>query len=144
MDSPSHRKNILNPAYSEVGFAAVNGKLAGKNTTIIVALYAKPALASVLGNTNPTFAAVAESNLERSESFMERLNRGLKSAAPSLIVTLALLGLAFLASLLAHKYRNQLPEHLRNSFYKHHALIKMSFITLLAVTAILSYGSGMI
>lgn len=56
MNSPSHRENILNKDYKDVGIGiAQYGDYQGhKNTTVIVALYAKSASVQVLGApTNP-------------------------------------------------------------------------------------------
>lgn len=39
MDSPTHRENILNPHYKEIGIGVVEGSLAGANTTIIVQFF---------------------------------------------------------------------------------------------------------
>ncbi len=39
MASPSHKYNILNRAYKDVGYAVVDGKLTGKQTTLVVAMY---------------------------------------------------------------------------------------------------------
>ena len=39
MQSPSHKKNILNEKYSDVGLAVVSGKIDGKNTNILVQLF---------------------------------------------------------------------------------------------------------
>ena len=39
MDSPGHRANILNPNYTDVGFAVQNGTLLGGQTTLVVAHY---------------------------------------------------------------------------------------------------------
>lgn len=41
MDSPSHRENVLNPKYDEIGFAVVNGKLSGEDTTLVVQMFGK-------------------------------------------------------------------------------------------------------
>gem|GEM_PF-5696315 len=38
-DSPGHRANILNPNYTDVGFAVQNGTLVGGQTTLVVAHY---------------------------------------------------------------------------------------------------------
>lgn len=43
MNSPSHKENILNPKYQEVGIGVVEGKLSGVNTTIIVQFFGAPA-----------------------------------------------------------------------------------------------------
>ena len=42
MNSPTHRENIVNPNYTEIGFAVVNGKLDGEETTLVVQEFAKP------------------------------------------------------------------------------------------------------
>lgn len=42
MNSPSHRENILNPNYKEVGIGVVEGNLAGTDTTIIVQFFGTP------------------------------------------------------------------------------------------------------
>lgn len=39
MNSPTHRDNILNPHYKEVGIGVVEGSLAGADTTIIVQFF---------------------------------------------------------------------------------------------------------
>lgn len=42
MDSPTHRDNILNEGYQEIGIAVVNGTLEGVETTLIVQLFGTP------------------------------------------------------------------------------------------------------
>ena len=42
MNSPSHRENLLNGNYEEIGVAIGSGLLNGRNTTIIVQLFASP------------------------------------------------------------------------------------------------------
>lgn len=42
MNSPTHRENIIKPEYTEVGFAVVNGVLAGEETTLVVQMLGKP------------------------------------------------------------------------------------------------------
>jgi len=39
MNSPTHKENILNPNYKEIGIGVVEGSLAGANTTIIVQFF---------------------------------------------------------------------------------------------------------
>lgn len=40
MQSPLHKKNILNPNYEEIGLAIINGKINDKDTTILVEIFA--------------------------------------------------------------------------------------------------------
>lgn len=42
MNSPSHKENILNPNYRDIGIGVVEGNLAGVNTTIIVQFFGAP------------------------------------------------------------------------------------------------------
>ena len=42
MNSPTHRENILNPNYKEIGIGVVNGNLAGADTTIVVQFFGAP------------------------------------------------------------------------------------------------------
>lgn len=42
LNSPSHRKNILNPLYHEIGLAAVSGNFQGKSTTVVVQIFGTP------------------------------------------------------------------------------------------------------
>ena len=43
MASASHRENLLNPRYQDVGFAVVNGKYGGYETTLVVQEFGTPA-----------------------------------------------------------------------------------------------------
>ncbi len=45
MKSPSHKDNILNPKYQEIGVAAVNGTLGGIKTTLVVQFFGTPSQA---------------------------------------------------------------------------------------------------
>lgn len=44
MKSPSHRENLLNPRYKDVGFAVVNGKYHGYETTLVVQMFGTKAV----------------------------------------------------------------------------------------------------
>lgn len=41
MKSPTHRENITQPKYENVGFAVVNGRLNGEETTLVVQMFGK-------------------------------------------------------------------------------------------------------
>lgn len=47
-NSPSHRENLLNPNYEEIGFAVVNGNLEGYDTTLVVQMFGKSRAAVLL------------------------------------------------------------------------------------------------
>ncbi|MDQ5981709.1 MAG: hypothetical protein QG570_466 [Patescibacteria group bacterium] len=40
--SPTHKDNLLNKNYSEIGFAVVDGELEGRKTTLVVQMFGKP------------------------------------------------------------------------------------------------------
>jgi hypothetical protein len=46
MESPTHRANILNPKYQEIGIAVIDGKLLGYETTLVVQMFGSPAQGS--------------------------------------------------------------------------------------------------
>jgi len=52
MNSPSHKENILNSNYKEIGIGVVEGSLSGVDTTIIVQFFGTPA------NSAPAISAV--------------------------------------------------------------------------------------
>jgi uncharacterized protein YkwD len=56
MNSPTHKENIINSKYSEIGVAVVNGKLQGVETTLVVQMFGKPA--SALAQTGPASSTV--------------------------------------------------------------------------------------
>lgn len=47
MASPTHKENIVNPKYSEIGIAVVPGTLEGKETVLVVQLFGAPGSGSV-------------------------------------------------------------------------------------------------
>jgi hypothetical protein len=142
LESPSHRANLLDAGYTEVGFAVVRGDMNHQATTLVVAMYGRP-----IGAPNASgevASAVTKTGASEPNNLWTHLRRGLHDLTPSLIFTLVLLGIATCVALLAHFYRRRLPVQLSRTWYRHHALIKMCFIAVLAVGAILSYGGGMI
>jgi hypothetical protein len=51
MKSPSHRENIINSRYEEIGVAVINGTINGLQTTLVVQHFAKP-LTAALGDAD--------------------------------------------------------------------------------------------
>lgn len=51
MDSPSHRDNLLNAKFEDIGVAVVNGELSGFETTLVVQMF---------GRAQPGYLAVSE------------------------------------------------------------------------------------
>lgn len=50
LNSQSHRDNMLNPNYTEIGIAVVNGVLQGEETTLVVQLFGRPLGATVVAS----------------------------------------------------------------------------------------------
>jgi hypothetical protein len=54
MNSPTHKDNIINPKYQEIGIGVVNGTLGGIKTTLVVQHFGTPVTAtSKIENNNP-------------------------------------------------------------------------------------------
>jgi uncharacterized protein YkwD len=53
MDSPTHRANIVNGKYQEIGIGVVNGVLNGLKTTLVVQHFGTPLSGQVLASTPP-------------------------------------------------------------------------------------------
>lgn len=67
MNSPSHRDNLLNNRYREVGFAVVNGKYGSSETTLVVQMFgtrssSAPTVVAPGTATNPSPAPIQEEN----------------------------------------------------------------------------------
>lgn len=85
MDSPTHRDNLLNPNYQDIGIAVVDGVLNGQKTTLVVqefgttSLIAHQPTVSVSGkdlpvskddyNSQPTLVASVQTNIDRQPLF---------------------------------------------------------------------------
>ena len=144
MASPEHQANILGEHYTQVGFAAVDGVLSGKATTLVVALYGAPvnvATPSVVGATN---AAVGNAAQAAPESLTTRFSRALHALTPAAVGSIIAALIATLVALVAHAYRKKLPKPLRQSWYRHHGIIKAAGMASLCFVVIFLYSGGQI
>lgn len=57
MNSPTHRENILNPKYTEIGIATARGMYEGRLTTFVVQEFGTPAASKVPAATTQTIPA---------------------------------------------------------------------------------------
>ncbi len=55
MASPTHRENILNQDFTQMGLAVVNGNLNGANTTLVVQIFAVPSAVTMKDNAGAEF-----------------------------------------------------------------------------------------
>lgn len=67
MRSPSHKDNIVNSHYQEIGLAVVNGTLNGVETTLVVQLFGAPAQAQASKPEIPPIARAAQEEVSISQ-----------------------------------------------------------------------------
>ena len=146
MASEKHRENMLKPSYSDVGFAVTNGELNGKPTTIVVALYAKPAANNVNLNTGPYTVSAAPVESDNSPikplTAAARIGIAIQSLTPAAVTSLALIFVAATVATTSHIYRKKLPKKLQKTWYKDHGVIKAAGLFAIAAFIILLYGGG--
>ncbi|MET0980376.1 MAG: CAP domain-containing protein, partial [Candidatus Saccharimonadales bacterium] len=142
MVSPEHRANILSPDYTEVGFAVMSGPLMGEEATIVVALYAAPAIESVAGVQNSQNVVAATSG--GSGGVVTQLGIAVQSLTPAAIGSVILLLFAAIVAFTAHLYRQKLPKPLRQSWYRHHGAYKMAGLSSVIVVVVTLYSGGQI
>jgi len=140
MDSAEHRKNMLEPDYTEVGFAVANEELHGKNTTVVVALYGRPNGTGVV--VPGTLIAGAQKG---SLSLIERFGIGMQSISPVSLGSIIVLSFLIMVAFVAHLYRDYIPHAVNHPRHRyHHGAIKMGLMFGLIVAMVLLYGGGQI
>ena len=143
MNSETHRANILNSRYSEVGFAVADGDIAGEYSVVVVALYARPASAdqpvrSGAGTLPSEIAATVNAGTAPLTYFAAAL----RSLSPVSLVSLGLLTVVGVAAILAHHYRRQWPKSWQKGWRRHHALYTFAGLIFVAVLVVLIAGGG--
>ncbi|MEO6110166.1 MAG: CAP domain-containing protein [Candidatus Saccharimonadales bacterium] len=145
MASASHRANILNGKYQDVGFAVVDGMLDGRDTSLVVAYYGAPV----------TTAAGVQGTEDSKIVYAPAINNGvgnpltyfgsaLQSLSPATLGGLALLGLVGLVAIIAHQYRRKLPVAWRRSWKLHHGMYTLVGVIGLGLVIVLATGGGQI
>lgn len=140
MASSTHRDNVLNAAYRDVGFAIASGDLDGKSTTITVAFYGAPQQSLVAGATSDRH--INEALVDVGLTPAARIGIALQSLTPVALTSLALLFVAATVAVTAHVYRSKLPRYRRESWYKHHGIAKTTGLLSVAAFIVLLYGGG--
>lgn len=140
MGSVEHRANILDPDYTDVGFAVKSGTLDDKPTTLVVALYGKPA------TFNAPLVTQAAVTTPKSESLgpVTRLGVAVQSVTPAAIGSLILLGFVVLIAAAAHLYRDHLPKARRHSHYRYHGVMKVGGALSLMLMVLYWYSGGQV
>lgn len=143
MASSSHRANILNSHYTDVGFAVVDGLLDGKNTTLVVAMYGQPmakATAVLGGEVEPKMDASKLGGL----SPMTKFGVAMQTMTPAALSSVMLLMFLAVTALATHTYRKQLPRAVRESWRYHAGAYKAAGLTSMAVAIVMLYSGGQI
>lgn len=141
MNSPSHRENVLGANYQDVGFATAEGEVDGRPTTVTVAFYGAPQRSLVAGLTT-TSRATQPSSVNTNLTLAARMGVALQSLTPAALTSLALLLVAATVAITAHFYRRKLPRQRRESWYKHHGVVKAAGLLSIAAFIVLLYGGG--
>jgi len=145
MNSETHRANIMNAKYQDVGFAVVDGMLDGRNTTLVVAYYGAPATAAVEGakDTKPAvvYAAPVEQGVGNPLTYF---GTALQSLTPATLGTLGLLAIVGAVAVAAHHYRKKLPVAWRKSWKLHHGMYTLVGTVGLALIVVFATGGGQI
>lgn len=108
MNSPTHRENILNDRFQEIGVAVGNGKIKGITTTVIVQLFGKPktAFASQSQNTLGETTLIPEIDVS---------NATLPSRSPYFLIWALIFGLIVLDGVMLRKLGlHTSSKHLRS------------------------------
>lgn len=157
MNSPSHRQNMLDQGYTDVGFGIVNATdyLGKDDQTIIVAFYAVPASLAVIDDTVSSEVASRQSNVSAPNSMTP--GRFTASAATPFISTLtngknlwlsfvvgAITGIAAAILLVRHGVRLKRMIHEGEVFIMHHPVLDLSFTAVVVIGVILSQSVGFI
>lgn len=145
MASPTHRANILNTKYQDIGLAVVDGILDGRPTTLVVAYYGAPATAAVEGAKDTTPAVVYAAPVEQGVGNpLTYFGTALQSLTPATLGTLALLTLVGAVAVAAQHYRKKLPVAWRRSWKLHHGMYTLVGTVGLALVIVFATGGGSI
>ena len=143
MNSDPHRDNLLNNDYQDVGFATVYGELEGSPATVTVAMYGLPVSSqAVAGASHSRRVQVPPATASLTPA--ARIGVALQSLTPAAMTSLALLFVALTVAVTAHFYRSKLPRNRRESWYKHHGVVKASGLLSMAAFIVMIYGGGQI
>lgn len=142
--SPTHRANVLNKNYTDVGFAVVDGKLQDQSTSLVVAYYGKPESSAVLASANEPVKKIFVQPQHQPFNIIASLGIGVQSLSPATLGSLIVLAIASFVALASYAYRNKMPKALRSSWYRHHGLYKVVGLSVVAFLLVVATGSGQV
>lgn len=145
MGSPTHRENILNKAFVDVGFAVVTGELQGEETTLVVAMYGAPVTVAATQAAAADHKGFLMSSVEDTvQQPLQYFSASFDSLSPVTIAILGLLAIVALVGVIAHHYRNKLPKSVQKSWRKHHGMYTFIGMLILGALIIVATGGGQI
>ena len=125
MNSPTHRANIVNPKYQEIGIGVVNGVLNGVKTTLVVQHFASPTSGVVQSSTD-SLPELVVSSVQNSVPLISPLQ--ISQVVGSIIFIVLISALAIDAYI---TYKNK-THRLTGSSVGHIGFIAIIFILLIA------------
>lgn len=147
MASPTHRENMLQSHYREVGFAAVDGELDGVQTTIIVALFATPASSDTV-----VIATTDSGDVGSVLGFLPRIGVSLQSMNPAVLGALSLAAIAMVIAIItfattrmrasdsASATKSKTQSH--GAWHRHHTVGKTIGLSAFVLFTMALFGGG--
>ncbi|HUC96285.1 MAG TPA: CAP domain-containing protein [Candidatus Saccharimonadales bacterium] len=143
INSPTHKANIVNKDYQDVGFAVVSGELDKKPATLVVAFYGDPADTATAATAN-TGTSFSESSQSNQPDILTQFAIATQSVTPAVMWAILILLFTAAVSVVAHINRHKLSKKLRKSWYRHHAMYKAIGLLSFGLAIIFLYGGGQI
>jgi hypothetical protein len=88
--SKTHRENIMNPRYTDIGVAVVDGKLFGSETTLVVQMFGRPAATAAM----PSLTEAAQTSIVLGDQNAHTTTATLHTPRPSWLPERVILGLS--------------------------------------------------
>ncbi len=139
MASPTHRANLLNADYKDVGFAVMTGTLDGQPTTLVVAEYGEPLTAATAAPT--TYVAPINN---ASTSPWASFASAIQTLNPASLAILSILTVVGIVAAAAHHFRKKLPKYWLKSWRVHHGAYTLIGVVIAGVIVIAVSGGGQI
>jgi hypothetical protein len=145
MNSETHKANILNNQYTDIGFAVVDGDLAGRPTTLVVAYYGAPvSTVAVQGEKKTAPIEIAAPVSSGGSNPIGYFASALQSLNPMSVLSLGLLAIVGIVAVAAHHYRDKLPKTWRKSWKLHHGMYTLVGVVGVGALIVLATGGGSI
>jgi len=144
MNSPSHRDNIMNSSYTQVGFATIDGTLEGRPTSLVVAFYGTPSTATAVNGETTSAQVFAAAPIGSGSTPVGYFASAAQSLSPVSIIALGILAIVAIVAVAAHQYRQKLPMGWRKSWKLHHGLYTFGGMIVLGILIVLATGGGQI